>query len=269
MEFYKGKTFTVHACSTDDFIYRSITRSGTFYEIDLLEHIKASVRREPGLTVAADIGANIGNHAIFLGNFVADHIIAVEANPQVSRTLAQNLNANLNGYTVVNQALAERHGDITLVIPEATSGNSGMAFVDETGTRSGLTIKSTTFDRAFAEWSKNNPQPYRLSIIKMDIEGMELKALKGALETIKTHQPEIFVEAATNQTFQSISELLSPLAYHPVHSSAATPVIHFTYRPNLYRRLRFQAFRRVGYYWFLSRLKIRFYCIKNKLMRDV
>lgn len=58
---FEGRAYAIQCCSEQDLLYRGFALTGDFYEIVLLEYIK-------GLKIEGtyiDIGANIGNHAIF------------------------------------------------------------------------------------------------------------------------------------------------------------------------------------------------------------
>jgi len=50
----------------DDFIVQEIRARNEFYEIDLLEHVLLA---GPRGGVYLDVGANIGNHAVYFGRY--------------------------------------------------------------------------------------------------------------------------------------------------------------------------------------------------------
>ena len=64
---------------TNDYISGCIGSSGTFYEINMLEAISANFPQDTVL----DVGANIGNHSLYLAKFTsATTIHAFEPMPR-------------------------------------------------------------------------------------------------------------------------------------------------------------------------------------------
>jgi len=227
--------FDIEGVSGDDLIYKKINRSGTFYEIDLLKHIdrlKPFIYSKQCTNVALDVGANIGNHSIFLGSFIVDHLIAIEPNPSVLSQLRRNLSKNLSSYTLYEIAVGEKEGTGAMAVPKNMVNNIGAAYVDLQSTDGNIEI--TTLDSVFSSWKENKNNPISVSLIKIDVEGMEVCVLKGAKNTLQEYRPHIFVEAATMEGLQKIYSCLRPLGYRKLPGRwAATPVYHFAYKPSL------------------------------------
>ena len=98
--FFRKKEFNIIGFSPEDHIYKIIEQSKVFYELDLLEYIRTIVKNQHD-TVCIDVGANIGNHSIYFGNFVADSVISVEPNGQVLPVLRENLQNNIDNLYIV------------------------------------------------------------------------------------------------------------------------------------------------------------------------
>lgn len=231
---YRSREFDIAGYSEDDYIYRQIRHAGRFYETDLLEYI-SSIRpfifRKGGENIAVDIGANIGNHSIFLGTFVTDHLIAIEPNPDVLPCLRRNLSKNLSRYTLFECAVGDAEGRGTICVPHHMHSNVGAARV-EAGNAGGIRI--STLDSLLVAWAKKSALPSCVILIKIDVEGMELPVLKGSEQTIRRDKPHIFAEAASRTEFDKINAYLRSLGYRrmPGHW-AATPVYHFAPRFSL------------------------------------
>lgn len=246
---YRSRKFDISGYSDDDYIYRQIRHTGGFYETDLLEYI-ASIRpfifRNGLENIVVDIGANIGNHSVFLGAFVADHLIAIEPNPDVLPCLRRNLTQNLSGYTLLECAVGETEGLGTVCVPEHMSGNIGAAKVQAGSAGS---IRISTLDSILSAWKGKAAASPCVALIKIDVEGMELQVLKGSEKTLRQHKPHIFAEAAGRDELAAISAYLMPLGYTrmPGHW-AATPVYHFAPRlsPALFACVGFSQIRRVA-----------------------
>ena len=123
--------------------------------------------------VFVDVGANIGYFTLLASSLVgpAGRVIAVEANPRTFKLLEANV--RLNGCANVDLrhvAAGEASGFATLFEREA--GNAGGDQVDFAGQGEPGAIPVERLDALVSE------QPVRL--IKLDIEGAEAKALRGA-----------------------------------------------------------------------------------------
>ncbi|MEH6552215.1 MAG: FkbM family methyltransferase [Pseudomonadales bacterium] len=229
---YRSNLFDIEGVAEDDHIYQCIVRSGTFYELDLLEHIrllKPFFYSKSYKNVVIDIGANIGNHSLFFSSFLADHLIAIEPNPHVLPILRRNLSKNIDNYTLLEHGVGEKEGTGTLVLPDAH--NIGGARIDLQSNTGNISI--STLDSAFSSWKENECEPISLALIKIDVEGMEPQVLKGAENTIAEYKPHIFAEAATKEELHRISSYLNPLGYRKLPGHwAATPVYHFAHNPS-------------------------------------
>lgn len=231
---YRSKTFDIEGISQNDHIYKCITQSDTFYEIDLLEYIyriKTFFPSKKNKNIVVDIGANIGNHSIFFSSFIADHLIAIEPNPDVLSTLRRNLSKNVSNYTLCEYAVGEKEGRGTIDVPKNIDNNIGAARIDQ---QQKGDIEISTLDSVFSSLEKNESNLISVSLIKIDVEGMEPQVLKGAEKTILEYKPHIFAEAATKEEFKRIYNYLQSLGYRKLAGHwAATPVYHFAYNPTL------------------------------------
>lgn len=220
---HRGRAFQIDGVSETDHIVKLMAKSGTFYEIDLLGYIEAIKDvLPPGLIV--DVGANIGNHTVFLATFLGRPVVAFEPNPTVLGLLERNLAANDAQVRVVAKGLGAAPGRGTAVVVD--EANVGTARLDTTGGD----LEITTLDAALVG--------EQVALIKVDVEGMELQVLQGAVETLKRSQPHLFLEAATRAHFRELRDFLAPLGYRPIVRWAYTPVWHFAPNPSVGLRVR-------------------------------
>lgn len=182
-------------------------------ELDLNEHMASRIfwygsysrdilitlsRLATSEMVVFDIGANIGEIALFAAKLVGTSGAVHAFEPMAS--LASNLRSNvaLNNFTqiqVVELAVAAAPGVGSLFKNEGKfsdgSVHSGLATLHPYGTRvvSEGEVRLTSVDAYCAEQGVE-----RLDIMKIDVEGGELAALRGAANSIERHRPWIIVE---------------------------------------------------------------------------
>ena len=243
---YDGRRFDLRGVSDDDAIVARIRRKGTFYEVGLLEYVARVARaRRAALAasgadadagcVALDVGANIGNHTLYLRSFVVDHVLAFEPNPAVLPALRDNVAAHVDRCTVVAKALGAAPAGGRIDLAPENAGNVAMARVvvepasgDAHG--DGGNVVVSTLDGELDAWREAHPG-VRPILVKIDVEGMELDVLEGARRLLGTLHPDLFVEAATPAHLAALVRHLEPYGYRAIGRWASTPVHHFCHAP--------------------------------------
>lgn len=216
---YAGREFELEGVSAADHVVRRILETGTFYEIDLL-HYLTQMGLPRGDVI--DVGAQIGNHSVFFGNFLAERVVSVEPNPAVIPILERNTKNNPGSYTIIRAGLGECAGSASVHVPD--SHNCGTAQLVP-----GHDVNVTTLDAIATD---------SVVLVKVDVEGMELDVLRGGLRLLRTQHPDIVLEAATSEDMKLHRAFLSPLGYVPLSRWAATPTWHYAWRPSLRKRAR-------------------------------
>lgn len=177
----------------------AVRQVGTF---DLGQSYALQSLCRPGDTVV-DVGANVGGFTVPLAERVGPlgEVHAFEP----FRKIFQHLNANvaLNGLTNVftyNVALGTEHKDIEIHAPDLTTWNFPSAIrvddqydPDEAATQANLRYEARLEEVAVRPLDSIRFKG-RLRLIKIDVEFMELQVVLGARETIKRHQPIMWVE---------------------------------------------------------------------------
>ena len=145
----------------------------------------------PGM-VALDIGANVGAYAMLLGQWVgpAGRVFAFEPAPSPFNGLVRHIHLNDLDAVVrpIAAAVGDREAQADFLVVE-TAGESRLAAPgDPKAAR--LTVPVVTID-AFCARERIEPD-----FIKIDVEGWELAALRGARETIRRRGGDLalFVE---------------------------------------------------------------------------
>lgn len=221
------KPLNIHLHNTGEFISDQIRRTNRYYEFDLLYFIKKNF----DCSNFVDIGANIGNHSNFFERFGSTGWAF-----EPSKSNFEKLIKNAPKFKCYNVALSDSDGEAELVTFESCLGNNYLksAFdgkINDWGTGASTEmIKVTTLD------SFNIVSP---TLIKIDVEGSELKVLNGAIQTLKKYNPVVVIEIHTDETLskagfpytrQEIEVFFNDLGYKKILSYDETN--HFFKKPN-------------------------------------
>jgi len=143
---------------------------------------------QPG-TIALDVGSNFGQMAILMSSLVGEKGIvhAFEADDWVFEILTKNIKANSSNIEAHFGAVHDKNNE-TLYFPEqdfvkyGTYGSYGIDYANHKG----RPVESIKIDDINFELP--------ISFMKIDIEGGEFFALKGAINTIKKYKMPILFE---------------------------------------------------------------------------
>ena len=136
-----------------------------------------------------DVGANNGIYSFFADQgSVNSEIIVIEANPTLIpqlQKLTEELSAtsNNNRFVILNAAVVEKSGE-SILFPTNRQG-VGSIFVNDAD-KELIEVKTMALDDIFV--------PGFNTVIKMDIEGAEYRALMGAREFLASDNAKFFCE---------------------------------------------------------------------------
>jgi FkbM family methyltransferase len=174
-----------------------------FYEEDELGHLARLVARGG---VIADVGANLGNHAVyFLHALAPTEIHLFEPNPACVAVLKENLALNPSPARVQlhEKGVGETQGELFFV-PHDDLNNS-LVVNPETSNRKPVQI--ITLDDTLTT----------VNFLKIDVEGMELGVLAGAKRLIRECRPVIFIEVQ-NHNQVGFEAFLKESSYETAHA---------------------------------------------------
>lgn len=175
--------FKIFSASND--LSVGVSVAGKYYET----HVQSTFQRyvQPGMTVL-DIGANIGFFSMLSASLVGPqgHVISIEPNGRNVRLLEASRRAN--GFSQVEIHNVAAHTEAaTLVLNTAHSNGTVGALSDDLH----ALMLSEIVPAQAVDTIVNGR---KVDFIKIDVEGAELKALKGAEKTIVAHRPVIVSE---------------------------------------------------------------------------
>lgn len=137
-----------------------------------------------------DIGSCIGVYALHAAH-CCEHVFAFEPDPGFRENLKHNVTINnLENITVFPYAISDKSATLTLF----TDGVSGKSpSLENNNFQGSVQVESMTL----SDFVTSNSLMYP-TVIKMDIEGAEILALRGMQEILKTRPPRLlFLEVHT------------------------------------------------------------------------
>lgn len=159
-------------------------------------------------TTFLDIGAHWALYAIRAsGEANISRICAFEPDPRNKMQLAANLFLNdlVGRIEVIDHAVSDEDGEVTLLLaPLKNRGVTKISDASEASDADIVTVKSERLDARFPERDRNY-------LIKMDVEGVELRALKGMRDMLSANKAILMIE--TNSGLDAVRDYLATLGY--------------------------------------------------------
>jgi FkbM family methyltransferase len=149
----------------------------------------------PGM-IFVDAGANMGLYTLFAARKIGEHgaVLAIEPSNRECVRLSKNVEINsLSNVRLVRNAVSDSCSDVDLLIAEDEwSGHNTLgAFAYDTPLAIKETVRSDRLDNIVPREGLS-----RVDIIKLDIEGAEFRALKGAVGVLARFRPLLLLELA-------------------------------------------------------------------------
>ncbi len=178
------------------------------YEVEFVSALVSAVK--PG-----DVCLDIGGWRGYCGGAMATHgakaVYIFEPLPdncaRIQKLIGLNTNLPLH---LIQAAVGEQNGEATFSISDATSMGklSTSPFQPDMTSAQSIKVKLVSID----DWVEQNgiAPP---SVMKIDVEGAEVMALKGAEKTLKTALPTLFIECHSRELTAGCSTFLTNLGY--------------------------------------------------------
>ncbi len=220
----EGGLFTVR---TNDGV---VVRSVKDFDPEALVADFVDVALAPG-AVVMDIGGNIGAATLYLAAKVGAGGLVLAYEPDAANLEVFRRNLEVNGapsqVQLVPKGLSDREG-----VLEFFAGGNYTSSLCQTNYIAGdrrkyhvVQIPVTTLDAEAARLGLT-----RLDFVKMDIEGAEVAALKGAQQTLTRFHPPLIVETHVvdgRSTAEAVEQLLRACGYRQLvrQNLAETPAL--------------------------------------------
>lgn len=178
--------------------------------------------------VVFDVGANIGEISLNMARIVGEkgRVFAFEPYRETFKKLKQNCELNtFSNIELIEKGLADGKGIAHMV--NIDKHNSGMNRVTS-GSRasdSAATIETISLD----EFVKNHKID-KIDLIKIDVEGFEIKVLSGAKKSLQEFRPKLFIEVDDNNlreqqtSSRELLDFLNTYGYDFLHASSGAAI---------------------------------------------
>jgi FkbM family methyltransferase len=194
-----------------DYLPLMIYYFGTF-EPKCLKYLKQCTSK--GGTIV-DVGANIGVYTLE-GSFAVGptgRVISIEAAPSLVDALRENIQLNgMNNVSLIEAAVGDSVGEAILTLPNET--NLGGFTLGPVSGDKAYSVAVRLIDDLLDERGINS-----VDLIKMDIEGSEYRALRGAARTLARCRPVLMIElnefalSRCGSSAREVKELLHASGY--------------------------------------------------------
>lgn len=160
-----------------------------------------------GPVTAVDVGANSGNHTLFLSRH-CDKVIAVEPFPPVVRKMRRNLELSpkVTNVEILEVGFGDAEAELPFAAPPEDNDGGG-TFLSKTRPAT-ETLRVVVGDAALA-----GKVAGRVALLKVDVEGFEAGVLRGLAKTLARDRPLAVVEvtAPPGGSIATQAELLALL----------------------------------------------------------
>jgi FkbM family methyltransferase len=145
--------------------------------------------------VFVDVGAHVGRWSLRLAG-KASQVISVEPNPATAAVLRAHIALNgVDNVTVVEVAAWDAVARLSLEDPNGkVTGGSTHVVEDDAGT-----VNATPLDLVLADVTPD--------LIKLDVEGADMHALRGMAQTLARAQPTLFIEDHSIYGYYALADL--------------------------------------------------------------
>jgi FkbM family methyltransferase len=211
-------------------------------KIDLLVHYVLKIQHEPefaGMTnfispdstpLIVDIGANIGQSGLDFANlYPSARIMSFEPNRNLAVFLNQCRRLIGDRYQFKMVGMSDRPGSFDLFVPKrggvfifGEASTDRDVFEDADVRRRLGNFSLATCECEFVNFDSTGLNP---DIVKIDVQGHELKVLMGMRDTLKACRPYFFIERSPAD--EAVMQFLEPYKYQFFLSDGRNPPVPY------------------------------------------
>ena len=136
-----------------------------------------------------DVGAHVGMYTVAASLATRGRVLAFEPNPSARAQLARNLALNrCRDVLVLPKAVGDTRGRALLHVPATPDPSFSSLDAGRFAEGEPLDVEVTTVD------AEVHAEGLRPTVVKIDVEGGELRVVGGMRDTIAQHRPVLLVE---------------------------------------------------------------------------
>lgn len=192
----------------DPHIISGMRETRDYYEAPMLRWIAKNIP----VGMALDVGANFGNHSIFLAAR-GWKVIAIEPVKENMQLLLQNTKGL--DVTCVWAGASDAPGTARVKKQDDWRWSQVQLRPDGEGDEV-YTIPLDIY------------APNPINLVKLDAEGMEMAILHGMTSLLKMRHPELFIEAHTDDDLEALKLFLGEYGYILIERFNHSPTYHFS-----------------------------------------
>jgi FkbM family methyltransferase len=149
-----------------------------------------------------DVGANVGHYTVRLSGLVgpAGRVMAFEPVPETFEILASLVSAaGAHNVSLFNVAASAEVGIAGVSLPRFSSGLTNYYMANLTSGGGEFNVLTLPLDALIP--------PKAISLVKIDVEGHELQALKGMQALLRRDRPRLIVEGRSGDVASFLTDL--------------------------------------------------------------
>jgi len=211
-------------CFENDDMANNIVKKNIQWEPHITKFIEIYNNRYD-INNIIDVGANFGYHSLLFSKYVKNNVYSFEPQSQNYDLLTNNIKYNnISNIITYNNACGDNIENINMEIIDTTTNiNMGDFTPNYINSNNYNTIKSILLD------SIDFP---KIDIIKIDVQGWEIKVLNGAKIMIEKYKPILIIEmenhqlAKTSSTCQQLIHIIREMGYYIYYLDYEYPSDH-------------------------------------------
>lgn len=184
-------------------LYGAFEKDSLFFMRDWLR-----ANAPEGRQTAVDVGANTGNHSLFLSRY-CDKVLAVEPFPPVIARLRRNLELSpqVKNVEVLEVGFGDADAELPFLAPPAGNEGNGSFRVEAQQAADALDRKVVDKLRVVVgDAALEGKVDGKVGVVKIDVEGFEEGVLKGLARTLARDRPLLLIEVTPPPVGTIVSE---------------------------------------------------------------
>ena len=205
----EGSVVTIRSGCAKGLLWRRYKRYVNGYWLGQFElPVQEALRRElrEG-SVVFDVGANAGFFSLIASRLAgpSGKCFSFDPDPANIESIREQIRLNnIANWVAVQEAISDKPGNMPFsrTVPGSSTGHLGEAGRSEET----IEVKVTTLDEAAARFGPPH-------FIKMDIEGAEGEALRGATQMLQTARPTFLIELHNENAAREVRRIMEEAKY--------------------------------------------------------